>query len=579
MKLFLRPRRGLALRATLSAAAASLAAAPVSAGSPVVAPASAPTLAPHAMVAAADPRAVEAGLKVLRAGGSAIDAAVAVQAVLGLVEPQSSGLGGGAFMVWYDAKTRRVSTYDGRETAPAAATPQLFYGEDGKPLSYIDAILSGRSTGAPGAIAMLELAHRDHGRRPWRSLFDDGERLARDGFVVGGRLARAANAPWPQAQTPDATAYFTKPDGARVQKGDLMRNPAYAEALALIAANGSAGLLQGSVAHDLVARTHAGPRPGALSEADLAAYRPLRRTALCAPYRGYRVCGAPAPAGTVGVLEILGLLDRTDIASKSAADPAAWATFAQASRLGYADRDRYIGDPAFVSTPTAGLLDAAYLDGRAKAVATLGGAPVQPGAPPGAGVRAPDRTREPGGTSDLAIVDAQGNALSMTTTVESVFGSGRMTHGFFLNNQLTDFSFAPLTPDGAPAANAVAAGKRPRSSMAPVIVLDGQGRFVAALGSPGGNSIIAYVAKGLVGLLGWRMPLQAAFDLPNLVARGDVVSLEAGAPESTKAALVAAGLQVKADSGEESGLQGIVKRPGGYEGAADKRREGVARGW
>ncbi len=546
---------------------------------PPAAPAAEPALATHAMVAAADPRAVEAGLKVLRAGGSAVDAAVAVQAVLGLVEPQSSGLGGGAFMTYYDAKTRTVVTYDGRETAPAAATPELFYGDDGRPLSYIDAILSGRSTGAPGAIAMLELAHRDHGRRPWSSLFADGERLARDGFVVGGRLARAANAPWPQAQTPDAVAYFTKPDGTRVRQGDTMRNPAYADALARIAREGSAGLLQGPIARDLVARTHAGPRPGALTTADLAAYRPLRRAALCAPYRGYRVCGAPPPAGTVGVAEILGLLDRTDIAQRSAADPQAWVTFAQASRLGYVDRDRYVGDPAFVTVPTRGLLDPAYLYARAKAVSTLGGAAVQPGTPAGAGVRAPDHTREPGGTSDFAIVDAQGNAVSMTTTVESVFGSGRMTHGFFLNNQLTDFSFTPRTPDGAAAANAVAAGKRPRSSMSPVIVLDREGRLVAALGSPGGNSIIAYVAKAVVGVFGWGMPLQAAFDLPNLVARGDVVSLEAGAPDSTRRALVAAGLRVKADSGEESGLQGIVKRPGGYEGAADKRREGVARGW
>lgn len=568
MTRFRRFRRSLA-----SAAALSL----VCAGSVVAETGPAP--ARHAMVAAADPRAVDAGLRVLRAGGSAADAAVAVQAVLGLVEPQSSGVGGGAFMVWYDATTRRVETYDGRETAPAAATPRLFYGDDGKPLSFVDAVFSGRSTGAPGAIAMLEMAHKDHGTRPWRSLFADAERLADGGFVVGERLAGAANGPWPQASAPDTVRYFTKADGTRVRKGDLLKNPAYAQTLRTIAAQGAAGLLTGPIARDLVARTHEGPRPGALSEADLAAYRPVRREALCAPFQGYRVCGAPPPAGTVGVLEILGLAERAGISRASASDPKSWVTFAQASRLGYADRDRYIGDPAFVGVPTEGLLDPAYLDARAPLVATLGGAKVAPGTPAGAGERAPDRTPEPGGTTDFAIVDARGNAVSMTTTVESILGSGRMTHGFVLNNQLTDFSFTPATPDGAPAANAVAPGKRPRSSMAPVIVLDGRGRFVAALGSPGGNSIIAYVAKALVGMFAWRMPVQAAFDLPNLVARGDVVSLESGAPQSTVDALRGAGLTVRTDAGEASGLHGIVRLPRGYEGGADVRREGVAKGW
>ena len=530
--------------------------------------------APHAMVAAADPRAVEAGLAVLRAGGTAADAAVAVQAVLGLVEPQSSGLGGGAFMLWRDADGR-MTAYDGRETAPAAATADLFKGPEGRDLGFAQAVLSGRSTGAPGAIAMLALAQRDHGRRPWASLFGEGERLAQDGFEVGGRLGEAANGRFPQAQTPDAAAYFTKPDGSRVRRGDVMTNPAYADSLRRIAAQGPAGLLEGPVARDLVAKTREG-LAGALTLADLAAYRPLKREVLCRPYRRWRVCSVPPPAGGVGVLEILGLLERTDIASRGPDDPQAWVEFAQASRLGYADRDRYVGDPAFTSVPVAGMTDSAYLDVRARQVATLGGAKVTAGSPPGAPAAGDDRTAEPGGTTHFVIADAYGNVLTMTTTVESVFGSGRMTHGFFLNNQLTDFSFGGK---GGVQANAPGPGKRPRSSMSPVIILDRQGGFVAALGSPGGNSIIAYVAKAVVGFLDWRMPMQAAVALPNLVARGDVVSLEAGAPASTAAALRAAGLQVRADQGEVSGLQAIVKTPAGFVGAADPRREGVARGY
>ncbi len=560
----------------LRGAVAILAAGGLCGGAP--APAGSATAA-HAMVAAADPRAVDAGVAVLRAGGSAADAAVAVQAVLGLVEPQSSGLGGGAFMTWLDGRTGRVSVYDGRETAPAAAGPDLFTGPDGRELGFAQAVLSGRSTGVPGAVTMLALAQREHGRRPWASLFGEGERLATDGFSVGGRLAAAANGRFPQAQTPDAARYFTRADGARVQVGDVLRNPAYADSLRRIAAQGADGLLRGEVARDLVARTREG-LAGAITEADLAGYRPVKREALCRPYRRYRVCAAPPPAGGVGVLEILGLLERTDIATRGPDDPQAWVEFAQASRLGYADRDRYVGDPAFTSVPVAGMTDPAYLDARAKQVATLGGTKVRPGAPPGAPGPAADRTAEPGGTTHFVIADAYGNVLSMTTTVESVFGSGRMTHGFFLNNQLTDFSWGGRAGAGPHPANAPGPGRRPRSSMSPVIILDEHGRFAAAVGSPGGNSIIAYVAKAIVGWVDWGMPMQAAVSLPNLVARGDVVSLEAGARPEVAAALRAAGLTVRGDAGEASGLQAVVRRADGtLEGAADPRREGVARGY
>jgi gamma-glutamyltranspeptidase/glutathione hydrolase len=539
--------------------------------------------AAHAMVAAANPMAVSAGVAVLRRGGTAADAAVAVQMVLGLVEPQSSGLGGGAFMVFYDARTKAVTAYDGRETAPAGATPDMFLGPDGKPMPYMANILSGRSTGAPGAVAMLKLAHEQHGRLPWGSLFGDAERLADQGFPVPQRMAAAANnARFAQSQTPDATTYFTKPDGTRIQAGDIVRNPAYAASLRTIAAKGAAGLLTGPLAEQIVAKTHEGERPGTLSLADLAGYKPKAGPALCRPYRIYVVCVPPAPAGGPSLLEGLGLLERTSVADGGPTAPDGWYLFSQASRLMYADRDRYMGDPAFVTVPTEGLLSKEYLDARARLIGPKAGPPPEPGVPPGAPKRGADRTPEPGGTSHVVIVDAYGNVVSMTTTVESVFGSGRMVGGFFLNNQLTDFSFSPRDPDGTPAANAVAPGKRPRSAMSPVIVLDREGRFVAAAGSPGGPGILAYVLKTLVGLFEWKLPPQAAIDLPNLIARGAVYDAEIGRfPPGVADALAARGVNLVEGAGAEgSGIQAIQAAPGGgYLGAADPRREGVAVGF
>jgi gamma-glutamyltranspeptidase/glutathione hydrolase len=542
--------------------------------------------AAHAMVAAANPLAVAAGVKVLKAGGSAADAAVAVQAVLGLVEPQSSGLGGGAFMVYYDAKTVATTVYDGRETAPAGATPDMFEGPDGKPLPHFTGVLSGRSIGVMGAVAMLAEAHKDHGRLPWSALFGDAERLADQGFHVGGRFASESDLFLRLAKTPDSVAFFTKPDGSTYKTGDLLKNPAYAATLRRLAQEGPSALYKGEIAEAIVAKAHEAPRPGTLSLADLAAYRPTRDEALCRPYRAYVVCAPPPPGGGVGVLEILGILEHSDIAARGPKDPQAWVEFVEASRLAYADRDHYVGDPKFVPVPTAGLIDPAYDDARTAVMGTdgLSGVAPSPGRPPGAGAPGPDSTHEPGGTSDFAIVDTAGDVVSMTTTIESVFGSGRVTHGFFLNNQLTDFSFSPTEPDGAPAANAVAPGKRPRSSMSPVIVFargpDGRpGRFVLALGSPGGGSIIAYVAKALVGIIDWKMPPEAALALPNIVAHGATVSVETGADPAVIAALRAKGLTVQADQGEVSGLHAIVRTAHGYVGAADPRREGIAAGY
>ena len=542
---------------------------------------SAPT-GPRAMVAAANPLAVEAGVKVLKSGGSAVDAAVAVQAVLGLVEPQSSGLGGGAFMTYYDAATKQVTAYNGRETAPAGATPDMFLTPEGKPLSYPEAVLSGRATGVPGAVAMLNLAQHDHGKLAWKDLFGDAERLADQGFIVSPRLAEMANSTRaPQASAADAVAYFTKPDGARIQAGDLLKNPAYAATLRKIAAEGPKAILEGPIAEQIVARVHDDPRPGSLSLSDMKAYAPKKGPALCRPYRVYVVCTPDAPSGGPAVLEGLGILERTAIAGHDASTAEGWYLLAEAERLMYADRDRYMGDPDFVDVPTEGLLAPDYLDARSRLIGPTAGPAPAPGKPKGAGERAPDATLEPGGTTHFVIVDAAGNAVSMTTTVESLFGTGRMVGGFFLNNQLTDFSWQPKEKDGAPAANAVAPGKRPRSSMAPAIVLDRQGRFVAAVGSPGGPSILGYNLKGLVAILDWKMPVQAALALPNMVARGSVYGTEIDKmPASVVEGLKAKGVALTNGAGAEgSGLHAIKATANGLEGGADPRREGVAVGY
>ena len=567
-------RRSLTAFLLIAATAASGCAART-ASAPTVSPVAASARGPF--VAAANPLAVEAGMKVLLDGGSAVDAAVAVQAVLGLVEPQSSGLGGGAFMMYYDAATGEVTSYDGRETAPSAATPELFY-ENGRPLSFGDAVLSGRSTGAPGVVAMLGMAHRAHGERPWSSLFDEAERLARDGFVVSPRLAGFIAATRGQARTRWADAYFTKPDGGRYQAGDTLRNPEYALTLRELAAGGAEAFYNGRIALEVAAVVAEQPRPGLLTADDIAAYQPIERGALCRPYRVvWIVCVPPPPSSGVAVLQLLAMAEATPAITGGAEDADAWAAFAQLQRLMYADRDRYVGDPAFVGVPVQGLLDPGYVAARAALAPGLTGA-AQAGTPPGGVFTGPDATQEPAGTSHFVVIDAEGDAVSMTTTVESVFGSGRMAAGFFLNNQLTDFSFEPNRPDGGPAANAAAAGKRPRSSMSPVIILDRNGRLVGALGSPGGSSILAYNAKALIGVLDWDLPMQAAIALPNLVAKGDGFGADTALfSPRLRAALAERGIELRENTSENSGLHGAIWRDGRWDGGADPRREGVAR--
>ena len=557
----------------LSAAALGLAAASPADAKPRAAPPPAGNVYPHGMVVAANPLAAEAGRKVLAQGGDAVDAAVAIQAVLGLVEPQSSGLGGGAFLMLFDGKTHRLTAYNGREAAPAAANPSYFLQADGKPMPFFDAILGGKSTGPPGAIAMLGLAHAQHGKLPWKDLFGSAEALAANGFVVSPRLAAESSFPLPQTSAPDIRAYFTKADGTKVKEGDVLKNPAYARTLQTLAA-GPRALLEGPIAADIVTRVDRDPG-GQLTLADLKAYQPKASDPLCRPYRVYVVCVPPSPSGGPALLEMLGLLARTDIDKRGPNDPKAWFEMGQAMRLAYADRDRYLGDPAFVNEPIAGLLGPAYLDARAELIGETAGPAPAAGDPPGAPGAGKDGTREAGGTSHFTVVDRQGNVASMTTSVESIFGSGRMVDGFVLNNQLTDFSFAPTDREGRPAANRVEAGKRPRSAMTPVIVLK-DGRFFASLGSPGGAAILAYNLKALVGVLDWRLTMQQAVALPNLIASGDRYNAEADklGPAVVKG-LADRGMAISVGRGENSGLHGIMARGGSLEGGADPRREGV----
>jgi gamma-glutamyltranspeptidase/glutathione hydrolase len=526
-------------------------------------------------VIAANPLAADAGLAVLRRGGSAVDAAVAVQAMLSLVEPQSSGMGGGAFMTYLDGKSGKVMVYDGREVAPAGATEALFLGDDGKPLNFFTAVLSGRSTGVPGAVRLLGLAHDEHSKLPWKDLFGDAERTAREGFIVSPRLGGMLRGPYAENSAPDVIAYFTKADGTRVTTGDRLANPAYAEFLRRLAAQGVKALYEGPTAQRIVDRLHQGDLASSMTLADLAKYRPVKRAALCGHYRVYLVCTPPPPASGVGLLQLLAILERTDIDKRNADDPQAWYLFGEASRLMYADRDRYVGDPAFVTVPVKGMLDPAYVASRAALIGERAGPPPVAGTPAGATMAANDTTREPMGTSHFIVGDADGNVVSMTTTVESIFGSGRMVDGFFLNNQLTDFAFSPRDADGHLAANAVAPGKRPRSSMTPAILLDAQGHFAGAIGSAGGNAILAYVGKGLVAAIDWNMPMQDALALPNLVARGAVFNGEVTRfPPAVLAGLEQRGVRVVPGQGEDSGEHGVMIRGGRIDGGFDPRREG-----
>jgi gamma-glutamyltranspeptidase/glutathione hydrolase len=532
---------------------------------------------PEPFVIAANPLAAQAGIEVLKRGGSAVDAAIAVQAMLSLVEPQSSGIGGGAFMNYFDAGTGKLTVYDGREVAPAQASAAMFLAADGTPLPFGEAVLSGRATGVPGAVKLLAVAHEGHGKLPWSSLFGDAERTAEQGFIVSPRLGRMIHGDFFESSAPDVQAYFRQgPNKALLNAGERLRNPEYAAFLKRLAAEGPNALYAGSTAAKIVARTRAAPLGGSMTMADLANYRPVKREALCRPYRVYLLCAPPPPASGVGLIQLMLMLERSGIAARGPNDSQSWFLFAEASRLMYADRDQYVGDPAFVKVPVEGLLAPAYIAERAGLIGIAAGPPPVAGTPAGAAMPAKDKTLEPTGTSHFIIRDAAGNVVSMTTTVESVFGSGRMVDGFFLNNQMTDFSFSPRDALGRPAANAVAPGKRPRSSMTPVILLTKDGRFAGAFGSAGGNSILAYVAKAMVGAIDWNLPVQQAIALPNVVARGANFQGEVSkfSPE-VLAGLRQRGIDLKPGQGEDSGIHGVMIRDGRIDGGFDPRREGV----
>lgn len=527
-------------------------------------------------VIAANPIAAQAGMDVLQRGGSAADAALAVQTMLSLVEPQSSGVGGGAFLNYYDAQTGKVTIYDGRETAPAQASRTMFLNASGEPLGFREAVVSGRATGVPGAIAALGMLHDEHGTLPWESLFDAPIRTAEEGFVITPRLGRFLGIEFPQLSQPDAAAYFARPDGTRKQAGDRLVNPEYADFLKRLASQGTDALYRGSTAAKIVQRTRAAPLGGTMTMADIESYRPVKREPVCGPWHIYRVCAPPPPSSGAAMIELLGILDRTDIGSRGPDDPQAWYLFAEASRLAYADRDAYFGDGEFVDVPVEGLLDPGYIDARAALIGAKAAESVEPGVPAGAKVAVVDMTHEPAGTSHFIVRDAQGNVLSITTTVESIFGSGRMVDGFFLNNQLTDFSFNPLQANGDEAANAVAPGKRPRSSMVPLILLDADGQFAGAIGSAGGNSIPAYVGKTLVAAVYWGLPMQDALAQPNLVARGNRYGAETERFDpAIVAGLAERGIVVTPGQGEDSGVHGVLIRDGKVDGGFDPRREGV----
>ena len=467
----------------------------------------------HEMVAAANPLAAEAGLEILHAGGSALDAAIAVQAVLGLVEPQSSGLGGGAFMLYWSGAERRVRSYDGRETAPRAARPDRFLDADGQPLQFYDAVTSGKSVGVPGVLRMLELAHRRHGRLPWGRLFAPAIRLAESGFSVSPRLHRLLERDRFLRDDANARALYYLADGRALAVGARLVDRAYAVTLRSIAARGADALYSGPIAEDIVRAVRA--RGGDLTPGDLEGYMALEREPVCGAYRRLRICGmGPPSAGAVTLLELLGVLERTAFNRAPPLSALAVHLFSEASRLAYADRARYIADPAFARVPVQGLLDPAYLAQRARLIGERSMGAAQPGQPALAPLAADVPDTEHEGTSHVSIVDRDGDALAMTTTIENAFGSRIMVRGFLLNNELTDFSFQPQAR-GLPAANRVEAGKRPRSTMAPTLVFDRHGALRMLLGSPGGPAIVDYVAKTLVAALDWGYDIQAAISTPN----------------------------------------------------------------
>ncbi len=552
------------------------------------------------MAAAANPLAAAAGREILRQGGSAIDAAIAMQAVLTLVEPQSSGIGGGAFILYWDGK--RVQAFDGRETAPAGAAPTLFLRPDGEPMEFNQVRIGGRAVGTPGVLRALEMAHRQHGRLKWAQLFQRAIALAEHGFPISPRLHQLLLADKAVKDSPGMAAYFFGPDGRPKPAGTVLKNPELALTLREIALRGTDALYTGPIARDIVASVHAGNNPGTLSMQDLGHYQARERDPVCTDYKRWKICGMPPPSsGGIALAQILGTLQalethnpkyalaalrpiRVNTPAMLEAQADAVHAMAEADRLAYADRGLYVADTDFVPVNVSGLLDPSYLAQRAALIGDKPMGRAKPGVPPGPAVAfAPDRSPPRLSTSQVVAVDDLGGAVSMTTSVEAAFGSHLMVRGFMLNNQLTDFSFRP-GENGKPVANRVEPGKRPRSSMAPTLVFDrASGKFMGAIGSVGGSQIIEYVSKTLVGLLDWDMDVQAAIGMANFGSRNGPTELEQG--------LVTPGLaQALKQRGHKvteiemtSGTQVIMRRQRAdgrqvWAGGADPRREGIALG-
>ena len=537
----------------------------------------------HEMVAVGHPDAAQAGLDILARGGSAVDAAIAMQMVLTLVEPQSSGIGGGGFLLHYDAAEKSVESYDGREKAPASARSDMFLGADGQPRPFADIVPGGLSVGVPGVLRMLELAHAEHGKLPWRDLFAPAIRLSEDGFTVSPRLAREIAEDAALATQPVARTYFFDMDGAPLVAGTKLRNPALARTLRAIAEHGSDAFYAGKIAADIAETVSRAQRRGHMTIADIAAYAAEKRPVPCLDYRASRICSmGPPSSGGVAVLQTLGMLERFDLGRLPPDGIEAVHLIAEASRLAFADRERYLGDPDFAPVPVDRLLAPEYLASRSAEIdpaRSMGEA--KPGRPADAalmGALPPTMPAEPLSTSHMAVVDRDGNAVSFTTTIEGPFGSHLMVDGFLLNNELTDFAFAPAAK-GRAVVNRVEPGKRPRSSMAPVLVFDrASGKLTAALGSPGGANIIGYVTQALIGLLDWHREPLAAIAAPHYLNRNGPTILEEGRDfGALPEALAARGHKVKVQE-LDSGANVIVLRDGQLIGASDPRREGLALG-
>lgn len=542
-----------------------------------------------AMVVTSNPHASKAGAEILRQGGTAVDAAIAIEAVLSLVEPQSSGLGGGGYLSYFDKASKKVTVYDGRETAPANINPTQFLDATGERLGFINAKNSGLSTGVPGMVAMLALAHSDHGQLEWGKHFSYARKLANDGFAVSPRLAGMIKRfgrfiPKTKESGPlDAYDYFHDNNGEPLAAGAIVKNADYVTTLDIIASDPNA-FYRGEIADQIIEQVQMAPRAGQLTKQDIANYQAQKKDALCSPYKNKLLCGPPPSSSWVAVAMIMGILEHSpNFSEQGSADPKNWQLVAEAQRLSYADRDHYVADNRFVNVPLSGMLNPEYLKKRAALIGPDQALTTASHGDPWAFEAAKkvavgeDKTNDMAGTTHFVVMDADGNVVSLTASVESIFGSTRMAGGMFLNNQLTDFSFQPRDENGIEIANRVEPNKRPRSSMSPTIILDHNNDFLMATGSPGGNSIIAYTVKTIVGALEWGLSAQEAVDLPNMVARGDKVRIEKDrAPLDLIQGLRDYGYTVKESAGENSGLSVVLRKPDGtFEGGVDPRREGV----